>query len=245
MKFLTTTLMLSILSAPATAFHPLIGEDTAFLGRDVRQVELGLDHSVERQGADTYSTTGSAEISYGLFDRVDLLLSAPWQGWTSHGLSRSGVGDVSLEAKFGAGSAAGWDLALKPGFSLPAGDEGRSLGAGKGGVWLYGVAGRTDGPLQYYLNAGFLLNRNSVGEEEHISKASAAAVFEVLPKVMISAKVSAETSSDPGSVSHPVSSVLGLIWTPHPTLDLAAGVVAGLTRPAPDLGLLLGVTLRL
>ncbi|MGD9643222.1 MAG: hypothetical protein AB7V08_10830 [Elusimicrobiales bacterium] len=245
MKFITTALILSVFSAPAAAMHPLISEDTGFLGRDVRQVELGLDHSVERQGPDTYSTTGSAEISYGLFDRVDLLLSAPWQGWTSHGLSRSGVGDVSLEAKFGAGRAAGWDLALKPGFSLPAGDEGRSLGAGKGGVWLYGVAGRTDGPRQYYLNTGFLLNRNSVGEEEHILKASAAGLLEVFPKVMISAELAAETNTDPSSVSHPVTSVFGLIWSPYPALDLDAGVSLGLTRPAPDLGLLLGLTLRL
>jgi hypothetical protein len=245
MKLFTTALLLSVLSAPAAAFHPLIGEDTGFLGKDVRQVELGLDHSVERQGADTYSTTGSAQISYGLFDNVDLLLSAPWQGWTSHGLNGSGVGDVSLEAKFGAGSAAGWDLALKPGFSLPAGDEGRSLGAGKGGVWLYGVAGRTAGPLQYYLNAGFLLNRNSVGEEEHIAKASAAGLLEVLPKILISAELAVETNTDSSSVSHPVSSVFGLIWSPYPTLDLDAGVSLGLTRPAPDLGLLLGITLRL
>lgn len=245
MKLLITALLLSVLGAPAAAFHPLIGEDTGFLGKDVRQVELGLDHSVERQGADTYSTTGSAEISYGLFDKVDLLLSAPWQGWTSHGLSRSGVGDVSLEAKFGAGRAAGWDLALKPGFSLPAGDEGSSLGAGKGGVWLYGVAGRSYGPLQYYLNAGFLLNRNSVGEEEHILKASAAAALELFPKVLASAELAAQTNRDAASVSHPVSSVFGLIWSPYPALDLDAGVSLGLTRPAADLGLLLGLTLRL
>lgn len=245
MRLIFASLLLAACGATASAFHPLVSEDTAFLGKDVRQVELGLDHSVERQGPDTYSTTGSAEISYGLFDRVDLLLSAPWQGWTSHGLSRSGVGDVSLEAKFGVGAAAGWDLALKPGFSLPAGDEGRSLGAGKGGVWLYGAAGRTAGPLQYYLNAGFLLNRNSVGEEEHILKGSAAAALVVFPKVMVSAELAGETNTDASSVSHPVSSVFGLIWSPHPALDLDAGVSLGLTRPAPDLGLLLGITLRL
>lgn len=245
MKFIIAASLLASSVVTASAFHPLISEDTAFLGRDVRQVELGLDHSVEREGADTYSTTGSAEISYGLFDKVDLLLSAPWQGWNSHGLAESGVGDVSLEAKFGAGRASGWDLALKPGFSLPAGDEGRSLGAGKGGVWLYGVAGRTDGPLQYYLNAGFLLNRNSLEEEEHILKASAAAALAVFPKVMVSAELAAETNTDASSVSHPVTSVFGLIWSPYPTLDLDAGVRLGLTRPAADLGLLLGLTLRL
>lgn len=76
-KMIAAFLLLSC-AGSASALHPLIGEDTGFLGRDVRQVELGLDHSVEREGPDTYSTTGSAQISYGLFDRVDLLLSAPW-----------------------------------------------------------------------------------------------------------------------------------------------------------------------
>lgn len=84
-----------------------------------------------------------------------------------------------------------------------------------------------------------------MGEEEHILKGSAAAALEILPKVMISAELAAETNADASAVSHPVSSVFGLIWSPYPTLDLDAGVSLGLTRPAPDLGLLLGLTLRL
>ncbi|OGR81941.1 MAG: hypothetical protein A2X32_05565 [Elusimicrobia bacterium GWC2_64_44] len=229
----------------ARAFHPLIGEDTAFLGKDVKQAELGFEHAVSRAGADTYSNSGSAEFSYGLFERVDVLLSAGWHGWTSLGLSESGLSDVSLEVKFPVAEKAGWTLALKPGFSLPAGDESRSLGAGEGGVWLYGIAGRQAGPWQFYLNAVYLLNRNSVNEEENIFRGSAAAVREVLPKVMVSAELGAGTNKDKSSASHPVSGVLGLIWSPYPTLDLDAGFKAGLTDSADDVGLLLGLTLRM
>ena len=245
MRILIASLLLAASCGAVSAMHPLISEDTGFLGRDVRQAEFGFEHAVSKEGADVYSNAASAEFSYGLLERVDILLSAPWQGWNSHGVSESGLGDVELAVKFPVAEKAGWTLALKPGFSLPAGNETKSLGAGKGGVWLYGIAGRAEGPMQYYLNAGYLLNRNSVDEEENILKASAAALYELMPKVLVSADLAIETNPDKASVSHPVSSVFGLIWSPYPSLDLDAGFKLGLTKPADDVGLLLGFTLRL
>jgi hypothetical protein len=245
MRILIASLLLAACGGAASAMHPLIGEDTGFLGRDVRQAEFGFEHAVSREGADVYSNSASAEFSYGLLEQVDILLSAPWQGWNSHGVGESGLGDVELAVKFPVAQKAGWTLALKPGFSLPAGNESKSLGAGKGGVWLYGIAGRTQGPMQYYFNAGYLFNRNSVDEEENILKASAAALFELLPRVLVSADLAIETNTDKNSSSHPVSSVFGLIWSPYPSLDLDAGVKLGLTKPADDVGLLLGFTIRL
>ena len=76
-------------------------------------------------------------------------------------------------------------------------------------------------------------------------QASAAALYELMPKVLVSADLAIETNPDKASVSHPVSSVFGLIWSPYPSLDLDAGFKLGLTKPADDVGLLLGFTLRL
>ncbi len=244
MKIVLSLLLLAA-APPVSAFHPLISEDTGFLGKDGRQVELGYEHAVSREGADIYSNSGAAEISYGLFDKVDILLSAPWQGWNSRGISESGIGDVALEAKFAAGSRYGWELALKPGFSLPAGDEAKGLGAGKGGVWFYGVAGRQSGAWQYYLNAGYLFNRNSLDEDDHILKASAAAAYGFAEGWLASLDLAAEGNPDPDSSTPPVSAVLGLIWSPHRNLDLDAGFRLGLDGPADDHALLLGLTLRL
>jgi len=202
MKLIGSLLLMVLTCASARAFHPLISEDTAFLGKDVRQIEAGLAHTVSREGADSYATTASAELSYGLFERVDVLVTVPWQGWASHGLSESGLGDVLVETKFPVGRGAGWDLALKPGFSLPAGDEAKSLGAGEGGVWLYGIAGRTSGDWQYYLNAGFLYNRNSLDERTKLLKGSAAAAYSFLPKWMVSADLAMETNAEKKSDNH-------------------------------------------
>ena len=168
MKLFLTLVILSGACLPAAGLQSLTGDEASWMAKDGRQVELAFDHSVSRAGADVYSNTGAAEITYGLFDRVDLLLSAPWQGWNSRGISDSGIGGVALEAKFSSGRRYGWDLALKPGFSLPAGDEASGFGAGKGGVWTYGIASRVAGAWGGYLNAAYFYNRNSIGEDEHL-----------------------------------------------------------------------------
>jgi len=244
-KSLLAAALAALLPAAAAAFHPLIGEDTLFLGRDVKQAELGFEHAVTRGGAKLTTNAGTAVLSYGLFDRVDVLMSAVWHGWTSRGISQSGIGDVGLETKFPVGEKAGWEFALKPGFSLPAGNEGQSLGAGKGGVWLYGISGRRSGAWEFWLNAGYLLNRNSLDERENIFKGSAAAVRGIAPKLKASAELAAETNRIKGSSSTPFISALGLIWSPYPTLDLDAGYRLGLTDAAADDTLLLGLTLRI
>lgn len=243
-KNLLTVTLISLACSTASAFHPLISEDTVFLGRDVIQAEVGFDHSERTNGPDVFANTVSAEFSYGLWDKLDIMISAPWQGWNSGGFSESGLGDVSMAVKFWVAARGGWNLALKPGFSLPAGNDAKGLGAGEGQVWVYGIAGRTDGPRRYYLNAGYKLNSNSGAEERHLFSGSAAVAFEALPRTMITAELSAATNTDKNSVSHPVSSVFGLIWSPNPSLDLDAGVRLGLNDSADDLGLLVGATLR-
>lgn len=237
--------LVAVLSGQAFAFHPLITEDTVLLGRDVRQVTGGLEHTISEEGIDRYSTGATAKFSYGFWNKFNLMLTIPWEGWSSKGLSESGLGDAQIEAKFQAGEKAGWILALKPGFSLPAGDEAKSLGAGKGGVWVYGIAGRAPGPWQFYLNAGYMLNRNSSDQRENIFKASAAAALKVLPGALLTAELAAASNTDKNSPSHPVTSGFGLVWSPYPTLDLDAGVKFGLNKPSASMGLLAGITLRL
>lgn len=236
---------LFLLSAPAGAFTHLAGEDTIFLGKYGKQLEGWVDHSVSKEGPDRYSTGASAKLGYGFWDGLDLAVTVPWHGWNSRGIAESGLGDALIEAKFKAQERAGWTLALRPGFSLPAGDEAKSLGAGKGGVWLDGIAGRTAGAWQFYLNAGYLHNRNSIDEEKNILRASAAALLRIHPKVLATAELAAATAKDKASSSNPATSVFGLAWSPYPTLDLDAGLKLGLTRAAENFGLAAGATLRI
>ncbi|HBE89313.1 MAG TPA: hypothetical protein DDW67_09275 [Elusimicrobia bacterium] len=235
---------LCVAGSPSFAFYPFVTENTNFLGRDVIQAEVGFDHTEDTTAADYFSNTLSATFSYGLWDKLDILLSAPWQGWNSGGVSESGLGDVAMEAKFWVAERRGWDLALKPGFSLPAGNDAAGLGAGKGQVWVYGIAGRAEGPRQYYLNAGYKYNKNSINEETNVFSASALTAVEVLPRTVLAAELAVETNTDKGSASHPVTSLFGIVWSPDPSLDLDAGVRLGLNGGADDLGLLVGATMR-
>lgn len=237
-------LAVAFFSAPALAFTHLAGEDTIFLGKDGRQLEGWLDYSVSKEGPDRYTTGAAGKLTYGFWHKLDLMVTIPWRGWNSRGISESGLGDALIEAKFQAAQKSDWVLALRPGFSLPAGDEAKSLGAGKGGVWIYGIAGRTAGPWQFYLNGGYMHNRNTVNEEKNLLKASAAALLKVHPKLLATAELAAATNTDKNSSSYPVTSVLGLVWSPSLTLDLDAGFRLGLTRAAPDFGLVAGLTLR-
>ncbi len=244
-SFFAAAMAVFCFSAPAMAITHLTGEDTRFLGRDGKQMEGWVEHSVSREGPDRYNTSASAKLTYGFWNKLDLMVTVPWHGWNSHGISESGLGDALLEAKFEVAKKQDWTLALKPGFSLPAGDEAKSLGAGKGGVWIYGIAGKSLGPWQFYLNAGFVLNRNSLDEKINILKVSVAALLKVHPKLLAAAGVDAATNKDKSSSSNPATSVFGLVWSPYPTLDLDAGLRLGLTRAAISEGLVAGLTLRI
>lgn len=245
MKLILFVFALAVPAGNALALRPLVGEDAVLLGRDVRQAEGILDYSVNRSGPDRYATSATAELSYGLLDNLDVLVTVPWQGWSSKGLSESGLGDVLLEAKFLAARSAGWAFGLKPGFSLPAGSESKSLGAGKGGVWVSGLAGRSSGPWRFILNAGYLYNRNSFDERENILRGSAAAALALLPELLVTAQVSGQTNKDRGRLSPPLYALFGLSWSPAPALELDAGARLGLNGGSDDLGLLGAVTLRL
>lgn len=244
-KYLFALLLPALLSARAAAFSPLTGEDAKFLGVDGRQMQGWLDYGVSREGPDRYSTGAFGELAYGLFEKIDLKVTVPWRGWTSRGISESGLGDVMLEGKFGCACRAGWDLALKPGFSLPAGNEAKSLGAGKGGAWLYGVAERSFGAWRLTLNGGYMYNRNSLDERESLLKTSAAAALAVLPKLRASLRLAAATNPDKSAHSHPLSSLLGLTWSPSRSLDVSAGAGLGLNRAAEDMELVAGLALRI
>jgi len=236
--------LLCLLPGAAAAFHPLITEDTGLLGKGERQVEMSFERAAARNGPDTLSSTLGSELSYGLSGKAELLFSFPWTAWSSDGVSESGPGDAALEAKLEAARYAGWIVALKPGLSLPAGSANKGLGTGRSGFWTWAVAGKTTGPRHYYLNAGYKLNRNKVGEKEDILRGSAAAAYEIKPKTLVSLDLAAETNSDPSDSRVPLELIMGFIWSPSDSVDLDAGLKTGLNGAAEGSGFLAGAAFR-
>lgn len=243
-KALIMAMGLGLLGGPAAAFHPLFTEDTGFLGKNGRQIEIGLEHAVSSEGNDLFANSLGTELSYGITDKADILVSIPWSSWTSAGVSENGLGDLAIESKFSVAERWGWTFALKPGFSVSSGDDKKGLGAGKSGFWTYVIAGKTSGPWQCYINAGYLLNKNFAEEKVDILKGAMAAAYDMGPETLISLDLTAETNPDSADDNPPLTSILGLVWSPYDTLDLDAGVKVGLNETADDLGLLAGVTFR-
>jgi hypothetical protein len=243
-KIVLSAVLCALAAGPALAMHPLMTEDTGVLGKGARQLELPFEHAVAAGSPDSYTNELGPVISYGLNDKTDLLVSLPWGGYNSGGNKESGLGDMAVEAKILLAEKYGWGWMLKPGFSLPTGDEDKGLGAGKSQQWLKGVAGRTFGKLEVYANLGWYNNANDAGEEKSLLSASAAGLYEVLPGLKLALDLATETNADKSADEHPLEGMAAAVWAVNNDLDLSAGYKRGLNDAAEGHALLLGATYR-
>jgi len=217
---------------------------TGVLGKGGRQIETGFEYEASEGGSNEYGRAFAAVFSYGLTDSADLLLGVPWESRSAGGASERGPGDVSLEAKLLIGEKYGWVFLVKPGVSLPSGDEDKGLGAGKAQAWAYAAAGRTHGKWQHYLNAGLYHNANDADETKNVWKASAFTGYSLHEKVLLAADLAVEANTDKEASEHPATGMLGVVYYPAENLDLDLGCKLGLNDAAADQAVLAGVTYR-
>ncbi len=129
-------LIVTVLAAPAFATIPLITDDTGTQGRGKFQIELFAEYATSNEESVTNRNSAlSATLSYGLSDPLDIVLSIPYQAWSKNDSDfetrGSGISDPTIEAKWRFYEKEGLSFALKPGFTIPAGDDKKDLGAGK------------------------------------------------------------------------------------------------------------------
>jgi len=130
-----------LIACPSWAAHPLITDDSGTQGKGKFQLELTgqydwNDDDVDGVSAKYNGTEATATLSYGILDAVDLVLSLPylWEKKKNDDVTvydESGIGDMVLEAKWRLFEQNGFSLGLKPGISVPTGDEDKGLGTGK------------------------------------------------------------------------------------------------------------------
>lgn len=120
-------------AGPALAAHPLITDDTGTQGKGRFQLELNGEVSRDKETLDGVNTRedageAAAVFSIGTTDNVDIVVSLPWV-WSrlkevgALVADEAGPGDVGLEVKWRFLARGGFSLALKPGITLPTGDE--------------------------------------------------------------------------------------------------------------------------
>jgi hypothetical protein len=237
--------LLLALPAAGWASHPLITEDTGVLGSGVWQLEVHGEQARDSEnGVTSRALDASAVLSYGLSAQADLQVELPYVKEEAGTQTVKGRGDATVSLKWRFFEREGLSLVLKPDLYLPTGRDELGLGAGRTRWALNAVAGYAFGRIELLAHAGYLDNRNTLGERESLRHASVAALFSASDRLKLALDLGRDTNPDPASGASLREMVLGLLYALSEDVDLGLGVKWGLSEAADDRALLAGVKLR-
>ena len=239
----------SILSCATGAFaaHPLITDDTGTMGAGKAQLEMNGEYGHDKEDGVTVKTTqGDACFSYGLSDSVDFVINLPYLHYREKSeeaiISEKGFSDTSLELKWRFYEHDDVSLAIKPGLTLPTGDDEKGLGAGKATYSLFFIASQEMDPWAFHLNLGYIRNENTLDEEKDLWHASIASTLALSENLTAVANLGVESTPDKLAGTDPAFVLAGLIYALSEEVDLDCGIKYGLSDPETDYTVLAGVT---
>jgi hypothetical protein len=234
-----------LLAASHSAFaaHPLVTDDAGVQGAGGIQLEMNTDWSKQNGNA---GHVGASTFTYGVTDKLDLFFNLPQ---TFQSPTGTGVGDVSVGAKWRFYEAEGLALALKPEFFMPSGDEEKGLGTGKNGMGLTGIASYETGPWTLHGNLGlrysrFKLEKDQQGQRKTLWRASVAVWYGINEQWRLVADTGVAQNPDASSKKLPSYALVGAIWSPNKTVDIDAGAKFGLNKAEVTRQFGVGVTLH-
>lgn len=239
----------SILSCSTVAFaaHPLITDDAGTVGAGKAQLELNGEYGHEKEdGITTRTTQGAACFSAGLSESMDLVIGLPYQHVRTTDdtttLTDDGFSDTSLEVKWRFYENDDVSLAIKPGVTLPTGDDEAGLGAGKVSYSLFSIISQKMDPWAFHLNLGYIRNENTLDAEKDIWHASIASTLAVTDNLTAVANLGVESNTDALAGTDPAFFLAGLIYALSEGLDLDCGIKYGLNASETDYAMLAGIT---
>jgi hypothetical protein len=232
----------------------LITDDTGTQGKGKFQLELNGQYDWDKNDTEDVSvkSTGGqamATLSYGIAENVDLVLSLPYL-WGKAEVNEitvydeKGIGDAILETKWRLFEKNGFSLALKPGISIPTGNDEKGLGAGLLGGHLFLIGSKELGSWAFHANLGYIRNENKVDERRDIWHASFAATWEVIKDLKLATDIGIERNPDEDANNDHAFLIGGIIYSVNEKFDVDLGVKYGLTRSETDLSMMAGVTFR-
>ena len=228
------------------AFPPLITDDAGTVGKNGVEIELNYQYDHEKNG-DIREDGHEIEtvFTYGVLDNLDLSLALPVlftrtdeEGFRDR---EEGIGDMSFDVKWRFYECNGFLMALKPGITIPTGDEDVGLGTGRVGASAFFIATQEWEPWAFHFNLGYIRNENKVDERVDLYHVSLAAEWEAAKWVKVVADIGAEANTDRTSDTPAAYILGGLVFPVTEWLDLDVGVKGGLTRPEADYSLLAGM----
>ena len=239
----------------AVAGHPLVTDDAGTQGRGKGQVEVGLSFFNDKDKVDestTFKTQGGEAaigVTVGLLDTLDIVLTVPY-AWCTLDVNDTridrtdGISDIRFDVKWRFFEKDGWALAMKPGISLPSGDEDRGLGAGRSTYRMFLIGSKEIEPFAFHANVGYVRNENNANERKDIWHASVAVEVEVMKDLKLLANVGIERNPATDSENHPAFALGGISYNISERITLDAGVKYGLTSPETNWTYLSGLTIK-
>lgn len=238
-----------ILSFAAAAFasHPLITDDAGTMGTGKAQLELNGEYGHDKKdGIITTTTEGAAALTYGITDSMDFVVGLPYLHFREKDaeaiLSEHGLSDTLVEMKWGFYENNGLSLALKPGLTLPTGDDGKGLSSGKATYSLFFITSKAMDPWAVHLNLGYVGNENTIEEKQDLWHASLASTVALTEQFTAVVNLGVESNPDPLAGADPVFLLAGFIYTLSDNFDLDCGIKYGFNNSETDYTVLAGIT---
>jgi len=237
------------------AGYPMDTDDAGTLGRGKGQIDLNLELSYEKESSDQEVPARKAEESaslsatFGLTENLDLSLELPYE-WQDAYVSgqlverNEGIADVNLDLKWRFWESGDWGFALKPGLSLPTGNDRRGLGSGRTAYRLYFITTRELDPWAFHLNLGYQRNENTVDDRTDLWHVSAAAELKVAKDWTIGVDLGTERNPEEHSGTHPAYALAEVGYDVSERLSLEADVKFGLTQSEKDVTYLFSISYK-
>jgi hypothetical protein len=253
-RIFTIMVWLLILPAYAWAAHPLITDDSGTQGTGKYQLEINGQHDFDKEtvaGVQVKTSTKelAATLSYGVLERVDLVVGVPylWNRTQGNGIttfSGNGVGDATLEAKWRFYEKNALSFALKPGISLPTGNENKGFGSGRTSYSMFFIATQEVKPFAVHANIGYMRNGNELGEQKNLWHLSAAGTYAMAEHFTAVANIGVERNADQTVHQEPAFLLGGVIYSVSENVDLDLGIKTGLNNSETDRSFLAGAVFR-
>jgi hypothetical protein len=187
-------------------------------------------------------------------DTMDLVFGLPYAAVKVEDAGTTtavrGATDMSIEIKARFYEKDGLSFAVKPGVSLPTGDEKNGLGNGKPSYGAFLITTKEAGPWAFHFNVGYVRNEYKLQADEDANRkdiwhVSLASQVEVVKDLSVVANIGAERNPDRNSNTDPAFILGGVIYAVSEGLDVDLGVKAGLNKTETDSTVLAGITWRL
>jgi len=246
---LVPVVFFTVLSSATAAFaaHPLITDDAGTVGAGKAQLEMNGEYGHDKEdGVTSTKTEGAAVLSYGLSEAVDLVVGLPYQHLRvkepDSTLTENGISDTAIEVKWRFYEHDDLSLAIKPGLTLPTGDDEKGLGSGKTAYSLFFIASQEMAPWDFHLNLGYIRHENTLDEEKDIWHASVASSLALTEALRAVANIGIERNPVKLADNDPAFFLAGLVYTLSEHFDIDCGIKYGLNDPETDYTVLAGIT---